>query len=272
MEDQDGDFYLDVEEGMIVSPDDAEVDVDIDNEERFIMLPEWESSDGFRLMEGFALSLHNPTVRDRLSAALNRGRGVFRAFKDTLSEYPEVEKHWFAYKDREMKREVIRWYNALRESWGLELIGEEPEDIEDIAQEDFRFREGSPADSEFAQKLHRQCIADADNPVELMPWAFPGDVCIVAESAGNEFAAYVSAVQSEAGSLNVSALEVKPEFRGLGLGKALLGRLLEQAASRNINRISCDLPAEFGNFSRALSRESFEPVVTRYFWERQGNA
>lgn len=38
-----------------------------------------------------------------------------------------------------MKREVIRWYNALREEWGLELIGEEPEETDDLVQDDFRF-------------------------------------------------------------------------------------------------------------------------------------
>ena len=274
MEDQDGDFYLDVEEGMIVSPDDAEVDVDIDNEERFIMLPEWESSDGFRLMEGFALSLHNPTVRDRLSAALNRGRGVFRAFKDTLSEYPEVEKHWFAYKDREMKREVIRWYNALRESWGLEQIGQEPEDIEDIAQEDFSFRDGNAADCAAAEQLHQRCVDDAEHPVELAPWVFPGDLCLVAENAANEFSGYISAhyenrraarYEHGGAALHIHALEVKPEYRGLGLGKTLLELLLFQADEMDIAVTGIDLPAEYGNFSRVLSREGFQPLVTRYW-------
>jgi GNAT superfamily N-acetyltransferase len=62
----------------------------------------------------------------------------------------------------------------------------------------------------------------------------------------------------------VAALEVKPEYRGLGLGKALLDRLLEQADSGNISRVSIDLPAEFENFARVLSRAVFYPAVTRY--------
>jgi len=278
MEDQNGDFCLDTRKGIIISRDDDEFDDDDfgdaefndndddDEEGRFISLPDWQPSDGFRLMESFAAGLHNPVVRKHLSAALNRGRGVFRAFKDAISEYPEVEKLWFSYKDREMKREVIRWYNSLREQWGMELIGEEPEDIDDLALEDFSFRDGSAADTELAKQLHRSCIDVAENEITLSPYIFPGDMCIVAENSGGEFAAYICAAktESESGGLHVNALEVKPEYRGLGLGKTLLARLLKQADSRNISRISIDLPAESETFSRVLSREDFQPVVTRY--------
>jgi len=273
MEDQDGSFYLDTRKGIVINndfddfdddDDDDENETDDDEEGRFISLPEWEPSDGFKLMESFAAGLHNSVVRKQLSSALNRGRGVFRAFKDAVSEHPEVEKLWFAYKDREMKREVIRWYNGLREQWGMELIGEEPEDIADLAQEDFHFRDGSAADTDLAEQLHRSCIDDAEKKVVLSARFFPGDMCIVAENSGGEFAAYICAASSESGGLHVNALEVKPEYRGLGLGKTLLGRLLEQADSKNISSVSIDLPAESEIFSRVLSREDFQPVVTRY--------
>ena len=264
MEDQDGEFYLDVQEGFVVSSDSDDFDYD---DKRFVSIPDWGPSEGFRLMESFTASLRNSVVREKLSAALNRGKGVFRAFKDVISEHPEVEKLWFSYKDRGMKREVIQWYNALREQWGLELIGEEPEDTEDIALEDFRFRDGSEADREAAESLHQFCIDSAKFPLEMSPWTFPGEICIVAESAANEFAAYVSAMCTETNSLHLTALEVKPEYRGLGLGKALLGRLLEQADKRQLS-VSMDLPLEAGNFSRALCREHFNPVVTRYKREK----
>ena len=264
MEDQDGEFYLDIEEGGIISADAEDFDYE---DERFISIPEWSPSDGFRLMESFTAGLRNTMVREKLSAALNRGRGVFRAFKDVLSRHPEVEKLWYSYKDREMKREVIQWYNALREQWGLELIGEEPEEIEDITREDFRFREANIEDRKAAEDLHRYCIDNAKSPLELSPWVFPGDLCLVAESAGFDFAAYISAVRIDADSLHVNALEVKPEYRGLGLGKTLLGRLLEQADKQELS-VCFDLPIEAGNFSRVLCREDFNPVVTRYYREQ----
>jgi ribosomal protein S18 acetylase RimI-like enzyme len=294
MEDQDGDFVLDTHEGLVISTDDFIGDDDPD-EDRYISIPEWDSAEGYKLMERFSAGLRNALVREELSAALNRGRGVFRAFKNTLAQYPETEKMWYAYKDREMKRKVIAWYNALRETWGLELIGEEPEDISGLALEDFRFRQGTAADLNCAEELRRACqsgVGTADDAAggaaggaaeiagqDIIPaavsglgeWVFPGDICFAVETAGGEFAGYVSAVRLD-GALRVCAVEVKPEYRGLGLGKTLIARLLEQADSEKIPNVIIDVPVglpsglPFGgeHFARALARESFKPCVQRY--------
>jgi len=264
MEDQDGLFVLDTRDGMVVNTDDD--DNDEDEEGRYISIPEWDSSDGFRLMERFAASLRNALVREELSAALDRGRGVFRAFKDTLSQHPEAEKLWYAYKEREMRREVISWYNALREQWGLELIGEEPEDIAALALEDFLFRKAATADIFLAQELHRICLEEmpaADIFTGMGEWVFPGDMGFVAETAEGEFAGYVCAVRTAA-HLNICALEIKPEYRGLGLGKAFIAHLLEQADSEKISNVIIDLPAGQEHFARVLLREEFKPGVLRY--------
>jgi len=267
MEDQDGEFLLDTREGMVISTDDEKFEEDADD--RYIGLPDWGPSNGFRLMERFTAGLHNALAREELSAALNRGRGVFRAFKDTLTRYPEIEKLWFDYKDRAMKSEVLSWYNALRESWGLELIGEEPEDIAGLALEDFRFREGTAQDSALAQELHRACLSENDGGhgdifAGMGEWVFPGDVCFAAETAGEEFAGYISAVRSGE-ILRVCAVEVHAEYRGLGLGKALIARILEQADREKIPHVIIDLPAGQEHFSRALLREDFKPCVQRYY-------
>ena len=136
MENQDGEFLLDTHEGKIIDKNDNEVDG-----ECFIALPEWSSSDGYRIMEKFTAGLKNPIARQELSSALNRNKGVFRSFKDTLEQYPEIEKLWFRFKEREMKNIVVNWYNALREEWGLEPIGAEPEDTSSLVLEDFVLRE-----------------------------------------------------------------------------------------------------------------------------------
>ena len=271
MEDQNGEFLLDTQEGIVISTDDEGFDEE-DDDDRYIGLPEWGPSNGFRLMERFTAGLHNALAREELSSALNRGRGVFRAFKDTLTRYPEIEKLWFDYKDREMKSEVISWYNALRETWGLELIGEEPEDIAGLALEDFRFREGTAQDSAPAQELHRACMGETSGSSAILDdmggWVFPGDIGVVAETAGGEFAGYASAVRSSTAHsgqiLRICAVEVQAEYRGLGLGKALTSRLLEQADREKIPRVIIDLPAGQEHFSRALLREDFKPSVQRY--------
>jgi GNAT superfamily N-acetyltransferase len=122
-----------------------------------------------------------------------------------------------------------------------------------------------------AQKLHLACL-DADDAEKAVhaavfagmgEWVFPGDVCFVAETAGGEFAGYISAVRSDT-ALCICAAEVQAEYRGLGLGKALLARLLEQADSEKIPHVILDLPAGQEHFSRALLREHFKPCVQRY--------
>jgi GNAT superfamily N-acetyltransferase len=283
MENQNSEFLLDTREGMVVCPenddfyDEEEAEKD---EGRYINLPDWDPSEGFRLMEHFTAGLRSPAAREELSAALNRGRGVFRAFKDALAQYPEIEKRWFSYKDREMKREVIAWYNALRESWGLERIGSEPEETDDLVLEDFQFREGSAADAEAADALHRLCSAFAssiagENAAEAAhefpnPWAFPGGLSLVAETASGEFSGCASAENGADSSLVIRVLEVAPRYRGLGLGRALLERLLAEADRRNVKRVFIDLPAEAENFARALLRESFKPFVQRFCREKSG--
>ena len=289
MEDQNVESLLDTEEGMVIGTEDEAFDEDAE-EGRYLSLPEWGPSEGFRLMERFTAELRNPLVREELSAALDRGRGVFRTFKDTIARHPAAEKRWFAFKEREMKREVIRWYNALRERWGMELVGSEPEDTSGLVLEDFRFREGAAADREAAEELHRVCgetyrggagggLDEAENApppggadtraaaemfAEMNRRVFPGDLCVAAETAGGEFAGYISAVFESPSRLHIHALEVRPEYRGLGLGGSLLARLLEKADAGHVSRVSADLPGGMEHFARALIRESFKPCVQRY--------
>jgi ribosomal protein S18 acetylase RimI-like enzyme len=269
MEDQNGEFFLDTRKGTLVTTGEFE---DEDNEEACISPPEWEPSDGFRLMERFAAGLRNPLAREELTAALNRGKGVFRAFKDALSRYPETEKLWFNYKEKQMKREVLRWYNALRETWGLEQIGSEPEDTEDLVLEDFRFRAGTEEDREEAAELHRLCADEQDKTTDIFsgmnPWVFPGDIGLVAETAGGDFAGYISAAKEDS-ALHIRVFEVKPEYRGLGLAESMLNQLLEKAEQKGVSLTSIDIPAGSGGFSRALLRASFKPCVQRYYRNKE---
>jgi ribosomal protein S18 acetylase RimI-like enzyme len=272
MEDQAGEFLLDSQTGEVIGGMEGFDETVEEDRERYISLPEWDSSSGFRLMERFAAALRNPLIREELSAALNRGRRVFRAFKDILEQHPETEKLWFAFKDREMKRQIIRWYNGLREEWGLQLIGEEPEDTNDLVLEDFRFRQSLPEDRAAAEALHALCLRKfrdfaAENniglPEEESPWTFPGDISFTVETSGGDFAGYIAAQKRET-TLHIYALEVRPEYGGLGIGEALLSHILAAAGEREIARISLDLPVEAEGFSRVLLRESFRPYTVRY--------
>jgi ribosomal protein S18 acetylase RimI-like enzyme len=297
MEDQMGEFVMDTVEGVVSGGvDDPEFDgEDLDDDdgeggERYIGLPEWDSADGFRLMERFAAGFRNPIVRDELTSALSLGRGVFRAFKDTLGRHPEAEKLWFAYKDKEMRREIIRWYNGLREEWGIEKIGMEPEDTDDLVLEDFRFRPFREEDIFMAEELHRRHIEEARNKLieEVAAFSANGyandivDVILkeaqtlhtisassfeqglVVESGSEEFAGYISGLKKGA-VFFIQNLEVKDKFRGLGLGEALLVRFLESLEHTEVSEVLFDLPSWTEGFSRVLRRESFKPYTVRYW-------
>ncbi|MDR0600932.1 MAG: GNAT family N-acetyltransferase [Treponema sp.] len=264
MEDQEGEFFIDTEKSIISNMDEFDNPIEPDGD-RYLPIPDWDSSNGFRLMERFAAQFHNPIVRGELSAALNRGKGVFRAFKDILGRHPEVERHWFAYKEREMKKEILKWYNALREEWGLERIGGEPEETGDLILEDFRFRPSGERDRAAAVKLHELCRSEAADTAETFgaEEGFPGDLALTAETVGGEFAGCIWGIRRGT-SFHIAALEIKPEYRGLGIGETLISRFLERIDRRETGVISIELPAGSESFSRVLHRNGFRAVSVRY--------
>ncbi|MDR2758154.1 MAG: GNAT family N-acetyltransferase [Spirochaetaceae bacterium] len=281
MEDQNQEFFVDTHEGVLINREDIDEEP-ADEENRFIALPIWDSSDGYRLMERFAAGFRNPIVRERLTDALNRGKGVFRAFKNVLSVYPESERLWFTFKDREMKRSILKWYNALREEWGLDRIGTEPEETDDLILEDFKFRKGGPEDTIPAAELHRRCLEDYREYAEKNGLTgslevsfedprglFPGDLSLVAETGHGDFAAYISSIHKDS-VLHITALEVNPEYRGLGLGETLLSRLVTMIDPAVISTILVDIPCDSEGFSRVLLRANFKPYVSRYSLKLSG--
>jgi ribosomal protein S18 acetylase RimI-like enzyme len=300
MEDQMGSFLLDTQEGVILGEEDEDFDQVEQDGDRYISLPDWDSTDGFRLMEHFAAGLRNLVIREELTGALNRGRGVFRAFKDAISHYPETEKLWYSYKERGMRREILRWYNALREEWGLERIGGEPEETADLVLEDFRFRPSTEEDREAAAALHRLCreelcayttgheLGTAELPAFLMAechddcpdglrngrhdgdgtWPFPGDLGLMAETGDGEFAGYIAAAR-QGETLRIYTLEVQSQYRGLGIGENLLALFMERARQSGADtppalQVLIDLPAGSESFSQVLFRDFFKPCLVRY--------
>lgn len=258
MEDQNGEYVLDARTGAVAEASKAE---GADESDSVYPLPDWGSADGFRLMEGFAASLRNPIVRNELTQALEKGRGVFRAFKDVLSERPEIERLWFAYKEKQMRQEILNWYNALRETWGLARIGEEPEDTEDLVLEDFRFRPAEAEDERALRELHAACRPESDGLPEDL--GAGGATVMVAETSRGEIAGAVLSVRTGTAE-KIAGLDVRPDFRGLGIGEELLARLIDSVLRKGASVLLLDLPAAADSFSRVLYRDGFEPYETRF--------
>jgi hypothetical protein len=83
-----------------------------DESGRFVDIPRKPSYEAYNFMVEFANSVTNKHLREKLDIALE-GKGAFRRFKNVISDYPEEEKRWFAFKDKRMRDEVIEWLNDL---------------------------------------------------------------------------------------------------------------------------------------------------------------
>lgn len=136
----DQDYYLDTESGkIIILP--GELLSRLENDEPISDLPDWEQelvkvaeeifsgagcyqripekspSESYNLMAEFIDTPYAKPLKENLALAI-KGKGAFRRFKDTLSLYPAVEKHWYEFKQGRLNKEVIEWLQSI----GIEPI------------------------------------------------------------------------------------------------------------------------------------------------------
>ncbi|MBP3709220.1 MAG: GNAT family N-acetyltransferase [Treponema sp.] len=136
LENQNEKFLVSAKDSALIHATHGKAD-----EENYYTLPEWNSEDGFKIREEFVNNLHAPFARDSLQTALHSGRGVFKKFKDTLKNFPEVEKVWYQFRNRKMHETIVNWYNSLRDIWGLEKLNHFYEETSDLLHDDFTFQE-----------------------------------------------------------------------------------------------------------------------------------
>ncbi|WP_319758038.1 UPF0158 family protein [uncultured Sphaerochaeta sp.] len=259
MEDQANFYFLDLKDEFLVREDEIQYLDDIDEEERenrFIPIPDWEPSDGFHLMEMFANRVRNPLYRSRLLAALQSGRGVFRKFKDTLSETPILERKWFSFRDEQLKRVVVSWYRE-QESLNqlLELSDEETELTEDILLEDFTFEtlEGPVTEEimNMVQSLVTELEAGSEEDriasVVLMRHLELDELdhFYLAKAQDGSLAAFLSYTMLADYLVEVPLFGVKSEYRGLGLFRLLFDSFSRQMARFHYHKVVITLASAF---------------------------
>lgn len=110
--------YIDLVEGEVVSPDldDDTAREDVENEERYFCIEPITSNEGYEIMQDFVASVESDEIRDHLIDAIEQKK-PFRNFKDTITEYPDIESRFHKYKDNRLK-DILR--NQLAEH-GYEL-------------------------------------------------------------------------------------------------------------------------------------------------------
>lgn len=270
MEDQENVSVLDIETGEVLPAQEGE---------RFIDPPSWSSREGYRLMEDFLLSIRQPSARRDLGAALGRGRGVFKAFKAALAAYPELERSFHDFKLRAMRRAIVAWYEDLREAHGLERLGPEPDETDDLLASDLEIRTASLAQ---AEGLLRILVDEAESEsLEYLPAVLAGyefdrlreemrlreeGLCaLVDDGEGGAIGAALAfrLVGAEHSIGRIVFVFVQKEFRRMGLGTAMLGALAEAFQAEGTLTVILDSAIVPYDFAAALERLGYRPYGAR---------
>lgn len=241
--------------------------------------PAWSSRDGFQLMERFQTSLRNPALRAELAAVLGRGKGVFKAFKETLAAWPEAERSFRDYKTRVMKARVARWMDDLREAEGLERLGEPPEELDDLASAEFEVHAAplpkSPAALadlvEEASQVGHDLLPAADNEHELalllalLASGTSGHAAWIEDDSGGLIGGAFGIAESRAGRsvARIRFVYLREGYRRMGLGGALLDAVTAAFRAEGFERILLDsllVPPEYG---AALEARGYRPMGVR---------
>lgn len=276
MEDQERESVVDLESGEVLPAEGH-------SGEGYANPPVWSSREGFKLMEDFLASVRQPSARHALSAALARGRGVFKAFKAALAENQELERAFRDFKIRAMRRTIAVWYDDLREAKGLERLGPEPDDTDELVLSDLDI---GILDLEAARSFLAPLLEEAEEEsIESLPGplaafelerlraeidAAEDALCAVAyDGEGGALGASLGfrTVVGERGFGRIVFLMVKREFRRMGLGKTLLESLTKAFAKEGMPLVALDsalLPPDFSSGLESLGYKAFGlRVLTR---------
>lgn len=294
MENQNRDFVIDPQSQIVIPRERAEQE-----QVAYIGVPAWRSVDGYNVMERFVATLHNPIFRQRLREILASGRGVFRQFKNALKERPDIERLWFGFKEREMRRVVVGWYNELREQWGLERVEPEGEPTDLLVLTDFSVRPATDSElarvteldiaaydevyadehagfSQYLRRLDRAGLPDPDEP---------GSIVWGAATPADEFAGFLWSVEHQLGREEtersqgvaiVAQLYVLPEYRGLGLARALLEHYCVTALARGVDRLYLKLSGAGLAIEESIQRAGYGRNASQYWldlprWHRSNS-
>lgn len=246
LENQEKRFIVDAGSNSLVE----KTDTSVCDEEKYYELPKWDSADGFSLMEAFTNNLHSPIARNDLQTVLRSGKGVFRGFKDVLKSYPEVEKKWHYFKNKQLVSYVNQWYNSLRETWGLEKLDCEIEETEDLLSDDFVFSpydftcDGNEVLECIDSVAHDYCASlpgEIQNALSDLWKARAGDglgknACgFVCRSFSKEFvgsAIFAPCLDNAPNTVLLTSFFVQEKYRGLGIGRKLFEQSVAELKKR----------------------------------------
>lgn len=104
----DASCLLDLESGEVVHAVDMPEGEDLDDPDRFLVIPPMDSFDSFQILEDFVEGLPEGEACRALARALRLPR-PFRCFKDTLCEFPPLRERWFRFQHDRMLQLAQTW-------------------------------------------------------------------------------------------------------------------------------------------------------------------
>jgi ribosomal protein S18 acetylase RimI-like enzyme len=270
MEDQENASVINIETGEVLPAQEGT---------EFLPPPSWSSREGFRLMEDFLASVRQPSARRDLGEALARGRGVFKAFKAALAAHPDVERAFRDFKIRAMRRNIAEWYDDLREARGLERLGPEPDETDDLIASDLQLHLVTIAQARhFIHSLIEEAEAES---LEYLPSVVArfeldrlrkevdggedGLCALIDDGEGGAIGAALAfrIVQAERSFGRIAFIFVQPEFRRMGLAKALLGGLDKGFRSEGTLTLIFDSAIVTNDFAQGLERLGYKSYGAR---------
>ena len=275
MENQDQHFVFDLETLEVVGEDS---EPGVGSRPLNVGLPEWNSTMGFNLMEKFVANLRNPIYREILRESLAAGKGVFRRFKNALKEREEIEQLWYQFKEREMRQYVVDWFVAIQEARDLESVElEEEEETTELVISDFLMVYPDEAEMGEYADFDRSSFYEnfPDLPREVVAAYYQSlnrelrkDGLLRAETPEGELAGFLCFGETEAGGderfgmSRIIQLYILPEFRGLGLAKAVFDRYLTDAYRRGVEWVFAEIGGEALGFADRLMLDGFARIAS----------
>lgn len=279
MENQNIRYLMDTERGVLVRPEsvpEAQRPVDdlgMNPGGRYQPIPSWSSADGFQLMERFVDRIQHEAERDQLQEILLSGSRVFRRFKDALKENDALAQRFYHFKYREMRALILDWYDGLRELAGLDILERGvDEELDDLWRTNVSVERAHPVPVTIILELDRMASAETHRHLPEPARSFlrqrrrtrlpgPADahsVVLTATTPMDDLCgfAWIAREQMPNGSLVCELLQlyVLEEYRGLGIGTALLDAAVEAAAEVGAAQLLLSVPPGEGPVRQALER------------------
>ena len=260
IENQNNTPFFDIEtESLLYLESNQEINFEADPD-RYWPLPEWKPANGFQLMKQFVGQLNNPVYQKKLSDALQSGKGVFRKFKDIIKESREIEKKWLLFKEKEMEKIILEWFEIYTESSVLDESGDAEEEVTDLILSDFTIElengghlelfslwDSASWDEIFPGKTKKEKNFYIDRIRDSQPLSVNENSFILTalEPEGSPVGFIWSTVLEFDKNNRIGwfrQIYVLPEFRGLGIGKLLIEETVNYLKAVGINRIETILP------------------------------